>query len=106
MSILYNFKVFVKISTTGEADGKYIEIPTEVDGTLQISNIQAQFPEATGLRYHGPSNAWRAVRRTQDILTPPQGQWGEKIYAVVKPVATGKIVWSMLIYKKVCLHHL
>ncbi len=81
--------IFVRIGENGNSD--VTEIPSESDGSLELSNIQAQFPEITGLRYQtSETSTWRAVRRKEDKFLPPQGGWGDKIYSVVKP-STGTV---------------
>lgn len=40
----------MKINESGIADSYVTEIPTEPDASLHILNIQAQFPETTGLK--------------------------------------------------------
>lgn len=80
----------MRINESGIADSYVTEIPTELDASLHILNIQAQFPETTGLRYRSETNTWRAVRRLDNTFFAPHGGWGDKIYAVVKPIA-GKI---------------
>ncbi|XP_047127070.1 TAR DNA-binding protein 43 [Hydra vulgaris] len=57
-----------------------IEIPTEKDGTIMLSTIQAQFPNAIGLKYKGSSGAWRGVRISGNILDPPFEGWGENVF--------------------------
>ena len=80
--IIY-MQVFVKV---GDCD-QITEIPSETDGCLYLSNIQAQFPDTTGLRYRQvESNPWRAVKRIGDKFFQPRGGWGDQTYYVVKPV--------------------
>ena len=47
-------------------------------------NIQAQFPETTGLRYRlAATSPWRAIKRVE----PPRDGWGEQTYFVVKRIS-------------------
>lgn len=72
-----------------EEDGEEtIELPTEDDGTLLLSTLQAQFPGTSGLKYRPTSsNAARGIRLTEGQLHPPPGDdgWGEQIYLCVFP---------------------
>jgi len=59
------------------------EFPLEDNGTILLRTINSQFATAIGLRYKGPSGAWRAIRSGDDgELLPPKGGWGETIYCL------------------------
>ena len=63
-----------------------VEIPSEDDGTLLLSTLAAQFPGACGLKYRNPQTGnFRGVRLNEGYLYPPEGTWGDIIYAVVFP---------------------
>ena len=77
--------VYVKISADNNGDdADVIEIPSEEDGTLLLSTIQAQFPSTTGLRYKN-EDSWRGIRISHGILFPPPEGWSESTYYVVRP---------------------
>lgn len=63
-----------------------IELPTESDGAILLSTLQAQFPGACGLRYKNPeTDAWRGIRLMENMLCPPADQgWGCHLYVVVQ----------------------
>lgn len=64
-----------------------IELPTEDDGTLLLSTLQAQFPGSCGLKYRNPeTRAIRGVRLNEGRLHPPSPDgWGSEIYICVFP---------------------
>ncbi|XP_078311171.1 TAR DNA-binding protein 43-like isoform X2 [Crassostrea virginica] len=63
-----------------------VEIPSEDDGTLLLSTLAAQFPGACGLKYRNPQTGnFRGVRLNEGYLYPPEGTWGDIVYAVVFP---------------------
>eukprot|EP00112_Aurelia_sp_Birch-Aquarium-sp1_P024544 Seg782.4 transcript_id=Seg782.4/GoldUCD/mRNA.D3Y31 product="TAR DNA-binding protein 43" protein_id=Seg782.4/GoldUCD/D3Y31 len=78
---------FVYIQVADEDDPKEaIEMPSEDDGTLLLTTIQAQFPGATGLRYKNElSGCWRALRVSQGVLCPPPEGWHDCLFFVVRP---------------------
>ena len=63
-----------------------IEVPTEADGTILLSTLQAQFPGACGLRYKNPeTDSWRGIRLLESMLCPPAEEgWGGHLYVVVQ----------------------
>lgn len=63
-----------------------IEVPTEADGTILLSTLQAQFPGACGLRYKNPeTDSWRGIRLLENMLCPPAVEgWGGHLYVVVQ----------------------
>ncbi|XP_074625365.1 TAR DNA-binding protein 43-like isoform X1 [Acropora palmata] len=63
-----------------------IELPTESDGAILLSTLQAQFPGACGLRYKNPeTDSWRGIRLIENMLCPPADHgWGCHLYVVVQ----------------------
>ena len=58
-----------------------MEFPLEGDGTLTLSSVQSHFPNATGLKYRGPSGKWRGTRIVGNNLHPPfQSGWSDVTY--------------------------
>lgn len=48
------------------------EVPLEDDGTLLLATLQSIFPSATGLKFRGPTNCYRAVKiDTESKFHPP-----------------------------------
>lgn len=70
-----------------EDDSNAVEIPCEVDGTLLLSTLVAQFPGACGLKYRHPeSKAVRGIRLSDGKLHPPSDAgWGKYLYVCVFP---------------------
>ena len=62
-----------------------IEIPSESDGTLLLTTLQAQFPGACGLKYKSETGAYRGIRLAEGILYPPDGLWGANQFIAVFP---------------------
>ncbi|KNC27512.1 hypothetical protein FF38_12310 [Lucilia cuprina] len=65
-----------------------IELPTEDDGSLLLSTLQAQFPGACGLKYiNEESKCFRGVRSNEGKFFPPYTEtgWGTHIYHCVFP---------------------
>ena len=61
-----------------------IEIPIEEDGTLLLSTLSGQFPNACGLKYKNPqTGGFRGVRLCEGRLHPPEKSWGTHVYYVV-----------------------
>lgn len=76
------------VQVAEEEGDEQIELPSEEDGTLLLSTLQAQFPGTSGLKYRNSvSNAIRGIRLTEGRLHPPQGEdgWGNQIYFCVFP---------------------
>jgi len=71
---------FVKICY--REGSEFMEFPIEQDGTLLLSTVQAQFPDAIGLKYRGSSGAWRAIREAENVLHPPKIGWGLIVYCL------------------------
>lgn len=76
------------IQVAEEEGEETIELPTEDDGTLLLSTLQAQFPGTSGLKYRpAESNAARGIRLTEGHLHPPPGEdgWGNHVFFCVFP---------------------
>lgn len=76
------------IQVAEEEGEETIELPTEEDGTLLLSTLQAQFPGTSGLKYRpAESNAARGIRLTEGHLHPPPGDdgWGSHVFFCVFP---------------------
>ena len=72
--------------TDEEAADDVMELPTEPDGTILLSTIQAQFPGVSGLRYRNEvTMSWRGVRISEGILYPPPEGWGSTLYFITYP---------------------
>lgn len=77
-----HYPSFVKINDGNEV----VELPTEKDGTMLLSSVSSQFPEALGLRFKSESGSWRGVSLSGDnILLTPSGGWGSIEYHAVLP---------------------
>ena len=89
---------FVYIQVADEDDPKEaIEMPSEDDGTLLLTTIQAQYPGATGLRYKNElTGCWRALRVSQGVLCPPPEGWHDCLFFVVRPRTAGITPTSFL----------
>jgi len=75
------YPCYVKIVHDVESDD-VLEIPTEENGTILLSTIQAQFPHATGLKYKSDDGEWNDLVISDDALNPPDAGWGEKEFFV------------------------
>jgi len=74
------------VLVTEEENDEAMELPIEDDGTLLMSTLVAQFPNACGLRFRNPeSNAWRGIRVSDDRLFPPEDSWSNYTYFTVCP---------------------
>lgn len=65
-----------------------IELPTEGDGCLLLSTLQAQFPGACGLKYiNDETKCFRGVRSNDGKFYPPyiETGWGLHPYYCVFP---------------------
>lgn len=73
---------FVQVSDTNDADKEVVDLPLEKDGTLLLSTLHAQYPDACGLKYVAPDNGrTRALRLAEDKLHPPGDDgWGDIVY--------------------------
>lgn len=65
-----------------------MELPTEEDGTLLLTTLQAQYPGTSGLKYRNPdTSAIRGIRLHEGRLHPPTSDegWGSQVYICVFP---------------------
>ena len=86
----FNMGEYIRVTEDENTPEEAIELPSDEDGTILLSTIQAQFPGATGLRYRNEeTQTWRGVRLADNILCPPAGGWGSALYIVVSS-KTGK----------------
>ena len=74
---------YVRVRDAFDED-ESVEVPTERDGTLLLSTVQAQFPGSVGLRYQGGSGLWRACRMIEGVIDPPIEGWEGIEFSVVK----------------------
>lgn len=74
-----------------------MELPCEPDGSLLLSTLIAQFPEATGLKYKNPeTGAFRGIRLNDGHLYPPTSSgWGNEKFIVVFPKASKLFTHSL-----------
>ncbi|CAK1548438.1 unnamed protein product [Leptosia nina] len=77
---------YIKVSED-EDDSNAVEIPCELNGTLLLSTLVAQFPGACGLKYRHPeSKCIRGLRLSDGRLHPPtEAGWGKHLYICVFP---------------------
>lgn len=69
------------VQVVKEEGSEVMEFPTEDDGTILLRDICSQFATAIGLKYKGPSGAWRAIKNGDDgTLLPPKDGWGDIVY--------------------------
>lgn len=73
------------IQVCEDAGDESIEIPSEDDGTLLATTLEAQYPGACGLKYKAETGAYRGIRLADGVLYPPEGLWGNHQYIVVFP---------------------
>ena len=78
---------FVYIRVADEDNPKdSIDVPSEDDGTLLLTTLQAQFPGATGLRYKNEvTGSWRGLRISEGVVCPPPEGWLDTLFYVVRP---------------------
>lgn len=84
----YNGDLFEYIKVSEDEDeSNAVEIPCELDGTLLLSTLVAQFPGACGLKYRHPdSKSLRGIRLSDGKLHPPnESGWGKPLYICVFP---------------------
>ena len=75
---------YIRVTEDENAPEDAIELPSDEDGSILLSTIQAQFPGSTGLRYRNEeTQTWRGVRLADGVLYPPVGGWGSALYIVV-----------------------
>ncbi|XP_045192585.1 TAR DNA-binding protein 43-like [Mercenaria mercenaria] len=74
------------IQVTDDENEEAIEIPSEEDGTLLLSTLAGQFPNACGLKYRNPQTGnFRGIRLSDNKLHPPDNSWKNNMYLVVFP---------------------
>ncbi|XP_052818811.1 TAR DNA-binding protein 43-like [Mya arenaria] len=73
------------IQVTDDENEEPIEIPSEEDGTLLLSTLAGQFPNACGLKYRNQSGGFRGIRLSDGRLHPPDNTWKACVYLVVYP---------------------
>jgi len=74
------------IQVTDDENDEPIEIPSEEDGTLLLSTLAGQFPNACGLKYRNQTNGcFRGIRLSDGRLHPPDNNWNTNVYLVVYP---------------------
>lgn len=84
----YNEDLFEYLRVSeDEDDSNAVEIPCEVDGTVLLTTLVAQFPGACGLKYRHPdSRSVRGIRLSDGKLHPPtEAGWGKLLYVCVFP---------------------
>ena len=91
---------FVYIRVADEDNPKdSIDIPSEDDGTLLLTTLQAQFPGSTGLRYkNSETGSWRGLRISEGVMCPPPEGWMDTLFYVVRP-RSGKGILDFVQYK-------
>lgn len=69
-----------------EGDDNTTQLPVESDGTLLMSVVKEQFPNAIGLKYRSTTGRWRGVRTHEAgaVLHPPHGGWGDQVFIVTE----------------------
>ncbi|KAI5748256.1 TAR DNA-binding protein 43 isoform X2 [Diaphorina citri] len=68
---------YIYVTNNLEEDG--MEIPSEDDGTILLSTLQAQYPSAIGLKYKVESR-YRAVKLADGHLYAPLDGWQDRVY--------------------------
>lgn len=71
-----------------EEDGETpVELPAEDDDTLPVSTLQAQFPQAVGLKYlpDPQADVFRGIRCIDGKLKPPKEGWDDITFYCVYP---------------------
>ncbi|XP_065584017.1 uncharacterized protein LOC136043039 isoform X2 [Artemia franciscana] len=59
-----------------------IELPLEDDGSLLLTTLTSQFPDATGLTFYCESaQATRGLKLSEGKLWPPRGGWSNTSYS-------------------------
>lgn len=78
------YQSFISVAAKEGIMDDIMELPRENDGTVLLSTVEAQFPSAVGLKYRSSSGGWRGIRAENNVLDPPHGGWGERIYIVTE----------------------
>ncbi|XP_040583315.1 TAR DNA-binding protein 43 [Lepeophtheirus salmonis] len=75
------------VAVVQEEGDEPIEIPTEIDSTILLTSLTAQFPGVTGLKFRNPeTNGLRGVRCLDNQLYPPlEDGWSNITYICVHP---------------------
>lgn len=73
--------MYVKVVEQIDCDD-FMELPLENDGTLLLSTLKAQFPDAIGLKYKSETGGWRGIKLANDLLHPPHEGWEDKTLVV------------------------
>jgi len=94
-SIKEVYPCFIQVTDDECAQDGCIELPTEKYGTMLLSTIQAQFPNAIGLKYKTATGNWRGIRLSENILDPPFEGWGEIIFQITLPKTTDSVKRKM-----------
>lgn len=76
-----SYPCYIKVGDD-EDSGDHMELPSEKDGSILLSTIQAQFPAAIGLKYKTETGGLRGIRLAENSLAPPPEGWGERVYSV------------------------
>jgi hypothetical protein len=75
---------YIRVAEDEHLPEEAIELPSDEDGTILLSTIQAQFPGSTGLRFRNEeTQTWRGVRLADGVLYPPVSGWRTTLYIVV-----------------------
>ena len=75
---------YVKVQGVGSVH----QFPLESeDGPLRISVLQSQYPTARGLLY-SDGDAKVVVSAHKEVIKPPRGGWGTRIYSALLPEVT------------------
>uniref|UniRef100_A0A8D8QG74 TAR DNA-binding protein 43 n=1 Tax=Cacopsylla melanoneura TaxID=428564 RepID=A0A8D8QG74_9HEMI len=67
------------IFITNNLEEDAMEVPSEDDGTILLSTLQAQYPAAIGLKYKVESR-YRAVKLADGRLYAPLDGWQDRVY--------------------------
>lgn len=67
------------IFITNNSEDEAMEVPSEDDGTILLSTLQAQYPSAIGLKYKVESR-YRAVKLADGKLYAPLDGWQDRVY--------------------------
>jgi len=73
------YPCYIKVGDDEDAE-VFMELPTENDGSILLSTIQAQYPCAIGLKFQSSSGSLRGVKISDNILYPPFDGWGDRQY--------------------------
>ncbi|XP_046850109.1 TAR DNA-binding protein 43-like isoform X3 [Xenia sp. Carnegie-2017] len=75
---------YIRVAEDEQMPEEEIELPSDEDGTILLSTVQAQFPGSIGLRFRNEeTQSWRGVRLANGILYPPVNGWGNALYIAV-----------------------